>query len=257
MWPSALIRAIRAIRVTQLTRMGVDKLVFSVRGSRLVIVTTLAVALGVFFSNGSAFAAAQSNPTDSGFAGYIASQPTVSTASVHFAVPAITCAAGSNLAMGEGVIVYGNSGTSTSSGGVVLTQCVNGTPTYAVSVAINGTKTVAALTVTPGDRMQVDAAESPTATSVKVVDHTTAKSFRRSAATGVTMTLAEIGVVGLGGTSGPPGFGSVSFSKGLVDGMALGSLSPAPAGWDWANAGVTVIHTTTISTTNVFKAKHV
>ena len=222
----------------------------------MAIVSTLAVASGVFFSNGSAFAAVQSNPTDSNFAGYVASQPTVSTASVRFAVPAITCAAGSSLAMGEGVIVYGNSGTSTYSGGVVLTQCVNGTPTYAVSVAINGTKTVATLTVTPGDRMQVDAAESPTATSVKVVDHTTAKSFRRSAATGVTMTLAEIGVVGLG-ASGPPGFGSVSFSKSLVDGMALGSLSPAPGAWDWANAGVTVVHTTTISTTNVFKAKHV
>jgi hypothetical protein len=198
------------------------------------------------------------NSTDSNFAGYLASQPQVSTASTTFSVPKITCDPGSNLAMGVGVLMFGNSGTPTASGAIIRSECVNGTRTYSVGVVVNGTKTVPTLRVRPGNVIQMSLAESSSsaATSVSVTNQTTGKGFSQSSSGGVDMTLAEIGVIGIGGTSGPPAFKAVSFSGSLVDGIALDSLNPAPAAWDWANSGVKVIHTTRL-TADTFKAKFI
>jgi hypothetical protein len=201
-----------------------------------------------------AFAA---NPTDSGFAGYLASQPQVSTAVTNFPVPRITCAGGSNLAMGVGALIFGNNGGSpTDSGAVIRALCTNGIRSYQGEVVVNGTKTISTLRVRPGNLIEIDLAESPTATTTTIVNHTTGKSFSQSTATGVSMTLAEVGIVGIGGTSGPPAFKSVSFSANLVNGTNFDSLSPAPAAWDWANAGVTVIHTSRI-TSDAFTTKYI
>jgi hypothetical protein len=211
--------------------------------------------VGVVVSATPAFAA---NPTDSNFAGYLASQPQVSTASTTFAVPRIACDAGSNLAMGLGVLVFGNSGTPTATGAIIRSECVNGTPAYSVGVVANGTKTVPRLRVRPGNVMQMSVAESSSTatTSVSVANQTSGKTFRQSSSGGVDMTLAEIGVIGIGGTSGPPAFKAVSFSGSLVNAIGLDSLSPAPAAWDWANSGVTVIRTSGLIS-DAFKTKFI
>jgi Peptidase A4 family len=206
---------------------------------------------GFVLSPTSAFA---SNPTDSNFAGYLASQPQVSIATATFVVPRIRCDVGSNLAMGVGVLIFGNSGTPTATGAIIRSECVNGTPTYQVGVIANGTKTAPRLRVRPGNLVEIDLAES-TSTSVSVANHTTGKAFEQASSGGVDMTLAEIGIIGIGATSGPPAFKSVSFSGSLVDGIALDSLSSAPAAWDWANSGVTVIHTSRI-TSDAFTTKY-
>jgi hypothetical protein len=212
------------------------------------------VAGGVLVGPGPAFAA---NPTDSTFAGYIASQPEVSSAVTNFPVPKITCDVGSNLAMAVGVLIYGNTtGTATASGAIIRAQCINGTRGYQAEVLVNGAKTISTLKVRPGNLIEIDLAESPTATTATIVNHTSGKSFSQSDTTGVAMTLAEIGTIGIGGTSGPPPFKSVTFSANLVNGTNLDSLSPAPAAWDWANSGVTVIHTSRI-TADQFTTKHV
>jgi hypothetical protein len=203
---------------------------------------------------GTVFAA---NPTDSSFAGYIASQPGVSSAVTNFPVPKTTCDPGSNLAMAVGALIYGNNtGTATASGAIIRAQCINGARSYQAETLINGTKTISTLKVRSGNLIEIDLAESPTATTATIVNHTSTKSFTQSASTGVPMTLAEIGIIGIGGTSGPPPFKSVTFTANLVNGTNLDSLSPAPAAWDWANSGVTVIHTSRI-TSDTFTTKYV
>ena len=209
---------------------------------------------GVLLRPGTAFAA---NPTDSTFAGYIVSQPEVSTAVTNFPVPKITCDVGSNLAIAVGALIYGNTtGASTVSGAIIRAQCVNGIRSYQAEVVVNGTKTISTLKVRSGNLIEIDLAESPTATTATIVNHTSGKSFTQSDTTGVSMTVAEIGIIGIGGTLGPPPFRSVTFTANLVNGTNLDSLSPAPAAWDWANSGVTVIHTSRI-TADQFTTKHV
>jgi hypothetical protein len=165
---------------------------------------------------------------------------------------------GSNLAMGVGVLMFGNSGTPTATGAIIRSECVNGTSAYSVGVVVNGTKTVPTLKVRPGNVIQMSLSESSStaSTSVSLANQTSGKAFGQSSSGGVDMTIAEIGVIGIGGTSGPPAFKAVSFSGSLVNGTALDSLSPAAAAWDWANSGITVIHTSPL-TSDTFKTKFI
>jgi len=160
--------------------------------------------------------------------------------------------------MGAGVLMFGNSGTPTATGAIIRSECVNGTPAYSVGVVVNGTKTVPKLKVRPGNVIQMSLAESSSTatTTVSVANQTSGKGFSQSSSGGVDMTLAEIGVIGIGGTSGPPAFKAVSFSGSLVNGIGLDSLSPAPAAWDWANSGITVIHTSRLRA-DAFKTKFI
>ena len=200
-----------------------------------------------------AFAA---NPTSSSFAGYLASQAQVSSTNANFPVPRITCDVGSNLAMGVGALMFGNSPNPTATGAIIRTECVNGTPSYSVGVILNGTKTAPTLRVHPGNLIEIDLAESASATTISVANHTSGRAVAQSTGSGVAMTLGEIGILGISGTAGPPAFKAVTFSGSLVNGMALDALSPAPGAWDWANSGVTVIHTSRI-TSDVFKTKFI
>jgi hypothetical protein len=214
---------------------------------------TALTLVGLSLSTTAAFAA---NPTDTNFAGYLTGQPTVSSVSTTISVPRITCDAESNLAMGVGAVIYGNSGTPTDSGAVLRTLCINGAATYSVEVIVNGTKTFPKLKIRPGNTIEIDAAESPTATSVSVANDNTGKAASQSSSGGVTMTVLEIGDIAMSGTSGPPAFKSTTFSGTLVNGGSLGSLSPAPAPLDWANSGVRVIRTSPI-TSGAFTTKFI
>jgi hypothetical protein len=112
-------------------------------------------------------------------------------------------------------------------GGVQL-LCNGGVPGYLPFAQINGSGTGISHTVTPGDSITLHIDESPTATKIKVKDHTAGWSSTTTGA-GANVSNSAVGIIAgdcVGATCSPTAQFSpaASFTKSSIDGQPLTGL---------------------------------
>lgn len=147
-----------------------------------------------------------------------------------FTIPKFSCGATETSGISAGATVWDGTHLSSTAAGTVffVLECSKGKATTETKMNINGKWTTPALTTHPRDLLGLSIQQSPSKTTLKLVDLTTRKSTSRTGPGAATPNYAAIGVSTIqkkGSTVPEPvvRFGHVTFTATTVNGVDLGT----------------------------------
>jgi len=167
------------------------------------------------------------------FAGYITSPTSITSAAATVTLPSVTCTR-KTTAITATAIVYNSTGAKFS-GAEVYLGCSGKQGVLRALTDIDNVFTVPTVTMNPGDTVSLSATCGASGISVTIDDVTTGSVGTNSSSTPESCTQAEIGDDGAsknGSTVVPlPTFGALDFTGAMVNGAALGALTPSIANY--------------------------
>jgi len=167
------------------------------------------------------------------FAGYITSPTTITSAAATVTLPSFTCTK-KTTAISATAIVYNSTGAKFS-GAEAYLGCSGKQVLLRALTDIDNVFTVPTVTMNPGDTVALSATCGSSGISVSIDDVTTGSTGTSSSSTPESCTQAEIGDDGAsknGSTVVPlPAFGALDFTGAMVNGIALGTLTPSVANY--------------------------
>jgi hypothetical protein len=167
------------------------------------------------------------NPTRYPFAGYITSPTTITSAATTVIVPSFTCTKKLVAVTGDAT-VYNSSGPGFSSAMVHL-GCFRKKELVRAYAQIDNIFSFPTVTMNPGDTVAPSATCGASGIAISIDDTTTGSVGTASSSTPEVCTQAEIGddAASNGKVIVPlPAFGSLAFTNAMVNGAALGSITP-------------------------------
>ena len=167
------------------------------------------------------------DPTRYPFAGYLTSPTTITSAAATMVVPSFTCTRKVSAMTGD-AIVYDSNGPSFGSAMVYL-GCSGRKELVSALTNIDDVLSVPTVIMKPGDTVALSATCGASGIALSIDDTTTASVGTASSSNPETCTQAEVGDDAA--TNGKvivplPAFGSLTFTDAMVNGAALGSLTP-------------------------------